>query len=318
MAEFKGLSQFCSPLNFELGGKNFHLIMDSGEELLLNFMDGENVQIAKKGEQFIWEGYNALKADATTYFVHIQPEKSHELQHFVVILDTAQRLVTTVTVDEAFDPEHPRLMRVVPSFGAIKMPGLELTKMRHHLSGKMAGDHIVWHYNPGFGIQHIYHTPFCVRASTPPNQSREEQIKKRFEERLSSGDPDVRAKAESERQNYLERQKWYPFYEEPCFHIWINDHLNLFSFVEENMSMCSPGFTEGGGGMIVLQDTERLIDMGLCFNPANIRHSDTYLLTAYGEENHIEDPLDTRESPYDWSQFKCMPCHKWEIQEEVN
>lgn len=82
------------------------------------------------------------------------------------------------------------------------------------------------------------------------------------------------------------------------------------------MTMSSPGFTEGGGGMIVLQDTERLIDMGLCFNPANIRYSDTYLLTAYGKENLAGDPLDVRESPYDWSKFKCMPCHKWGIPKE--
>ncbi len=316
MAEFKGLSQFCAPLNFELGGRSFHLIMDGGEEILLNFMDGENVQIAKKGETFIWESYKALKADATTYFVHIQPAKSQDLQHFVAILDTAQSLVTTVTVDEAFDPEHPRLMRVVPGFGAIKVPGMGLPEIRHHLSDRMAGEHIVWHYNPDFSIQHIYHTPFCVRASAPPNMTREEQMKNRFEEQLASEDPVVREKAEEDRKNFLERQKWYPFYEEPCFHIWINDHMNLFSFVEENMTMSSPGFTEGGGGMIVLQDTERLIDMGLCFNPANIRYSDTYLLTAYGKENLAGDPLDVRESPYDWSKFKCMPCHKWGIPKE--
>ena len=290
MAEFKGLSQYCAPRNYELGGKSFHLVMDDGEETLLHFLDGENVEIAGKGEPFVWECYEALKADETTYFVHIQPAKSGDLKHYVAILDTAQRLVTTVTVEEAFDPEHPRLMKVVPAFGAIKVPGRALPEIRHHLSDKMAGEHVVWHYNPGFGIQHIYHTPFCVRASNPPGTvRREEEIP----------------------QWYKDRQKWYPFYEEPCFHIWINDHLNLFSFVEENMTLRSPGFSEGGGGMIVLQDTGRLIDMGLCFNPANLRYSDTYLLTAYGEANQIEDPLDTAESPYDWSGFQCMPCHRW-------
>jgi len=310
MAQYKGLSQFCAPLNYELAGKSFHLVMDSTDDLLLYFVDGENVQIAKKGEPFIWESYEALKADATTYLVHIQPAKGKDLQHFVVILDTAQRLVTTITVDEAFDPEHPRLMKVVPYFGAIKVAGLELPAIRHHLSDKMTGHHVVWHYNPGFSIQHIYHTPTCVRASKPPEAADKAP---RYEKDLLSDDPAVRARAEKEKQNALEREKWYPFYEEPCFHIWINDHMNLFSFVEENMTMRSPGFNEGGGGMIVLQDTVRLIDMGLCFNPANIRYSDTYLLTAYGVENSIEHSLDTRESPYDWSQFKCMPCHHWEM-----
>ena len=68
--------------------------------------------------------------------------------------------------------------------------------------------------------------------------------------------------------------------------------------------------------MVVLQDIERLIDIGLCFNPDNYRYSDTYLLTAYGERNEHGDPIDDVPTPYDWSQITGMPSIRWEIPED--
>ncbi len=315
MADTIQLDQYRVPLSYELAGRTVSLAMDKRPDCFLHFLDEENLQISEPGKPFIWERYHAMKADGSTYFVHIQPALSHDLVNWVFILDTEQRLITWVTVQEGYDPEHPRLMQVIPWFGTIRVSGLPAPSIRHHLSRRMAGEHIRWHYMPGFTFQHIYHNDHCVRGSAFPGDF-EEELKKRFSEELASDDPAVIAQAEAKMKYQREFRRMYPFYEEPAFHIWINDHLNLFSFIEENMCRHSPGFKEGGGGMIVLQDIERLIDVGLCFNPDNYRYSDTYLLTAYGEKNPDGDPIDTVPSPYDWSVLTGMPTLNWEIQED--
>jgi len=315
MADTIQLDQYRVALSYELAGRTFSLAMDKRADMLLNFLDGENVAIAEPGGAFRWERYRAMKADATTYFVHVQPALERDLVNWVFILDTAQRLVTFVTVQEGYDPEHPRLMQVIPWFGAIRVPGLPLPEIRHHLSRRMAGEHIRWHYKPDFTFQHVYHNEHCVRGSAFPGDF-EASLRERFKDELASSDPEVVAEAERKMAYQREFRRLYPFYEEPAFHVWISDRLNLFSFIEENMCRHSPGFNEGGGGMIVLQDIERLIDMGLCFNPANYRYSDTYLLTAYGEKNPDGDPIDSVPSPYDWTQLTGMPSLAWDIPED--
>ena len=307
--KFIGLSQYKAAFCQELSGKHFHLVMDDGSELSLNFLDGENVQIAEKGQPYIWESYECMKGDDCTYFVHVQPVSGKGLINHTWVLDTAQRLVTFVLMEEAFDPKYPRLIRTTPHFGAIKVPGRELPKIRHHLSRKMVGRHIFWHYNPGFAIQHIYHDPITCRASAGRIDGND-AMRSRFADMLESEDPAVRAEAEEIINRYREREKFYPFYEEECFHVWINDHLNLFCFVEENMTLRAPNHDYGGGGILLLQDTERVVDYGLSFCAGEY-----YLCTAYGDENEDGDPLDNAESPYDWSKLHAMPSIHWEIED---
>ncbi len=309
--QFIGLSQYKIAFNYELAGKHFHLIMDSGEEVSMYFMDGENVQIAEKGQPYVFETYECLKGDDATYLVHTQPESGKGLINKTYVLDTAQNLVTLVLMEEAFDPEHPRLIRTTPFFGAIKVPGRKLPTIRHHLSKRMVGKHIVWHYNDGMALQHIYYSPTVVRASPGPGLTQEDMLQNRFGEDLASDDPDRRARAEAGIREFKERNEWYPFYEEECFHVWISDRLNLFCFVEENMTMRSPGFKSGGGGILLLQDIERCVDVGVSFSAGEY-----YMCTAFGEENNIEDPLDSAESPFDWEDLKCMPSVHWEIPED--
>lgn len=305
--KFIGLSQYRVPLCYELAGRHFHVVMDEGKEYSLHFLDGENIQIAEKGQSYVWESYECLKGDETTYFVHIMPAAGEGKINHTWILDTEQRLVTFVLMEEGFDPEYPILIRVTPFFGAIKVPGRELPSIRHHLSRRMVGGHIFWHYNPGFAIQHIYHDAITCRASTGVDDS-QEAMRERLKDRLSSEDPAVRAEAEASLRRYSERKAFYPFYEEECFHVWIKDNLNLFCFVEENMTRRAPNHDYGGGGILLLQNIERLVDYGLSFSAGEY-----YLCTAYGEENEAGDPLDTAESPYDWSKFHAMPSIYWKI-----
>ncbi len=303
--KFIGLSQFKVPYNYELAGQQFHLVMDCGKEVVVKFTDGEIVEYAQRGEPFVWDTYQCLKADETTYLVLVEPASGKGLLHYNLILDLEARLVTVVTMEEGYRPEYPRIIRTTPYFGAIKVPGRALPTKRHHLTDRMVGRHIVWHYNPGFAIEHIYHTATCVRADVSGTINR---LRAELEERAASEDPAIREKAIADLEAFRRRREFYPFYEEESFHITINDHLNLFCFLEENMNMRDPAHHQGGGGILLLQDIERMIDMGVCFSAGEY-----YMCTAYGDENNIENELDTKESPYDWSKFEAMPSIYWDI-----
>ena len=71
--KFKTLAQYKAPFNYELSGKHFHIFLDNGDEYSMFFLDGESLQYAKKGEAYIWDSYECMKGDDTTYFVHVQP-----------------------------------------------------------------------------------------------------------------------------------------------------------------------------------------------------------------------------------------------------
>lgn len=307
------VSQYCDPFSYDLQGRTFHLIEDGGREMLLHFTDGMTVETALKGEAFLSESCEVLKADDTTYFVHLMPEAARDLIHVIYVLDTAQRLFTSVSVVEGFDPKMPRLMKVTPSFGAIKVPGMRLPETRHSLTRAMTGIHMNWHPGPSKrGVTHIYYSPTRTRTA---DKSRPE-ITMRAE--LSSEDPAVRKHAEEVVRWHSEREKWYPIYEEPSFRIRINDHLQLFSFVEENQVLFSPGHSAGGGGMILVQDVVRLKEVGISFNPADLRYTHTLLMTAYGDIDVSEDKNDTAPSPFDFMEHRCMPSNLWPIPSEDN
>ena len=161
--KFKSLSQYKAPFNYELSGKHFHIFLDNGSEYSLHFLDGENLQYAKTGEAYIWDSYECLKGDDTTYFVHVKPHQFEGKVNHSWIIDLAQNLVTLIITEEGMIPASERLIRVTPVFGAIKAQGRQLTEKRHSFSDRMVGRHIYWYYNPGFSIQHIYHKPTLYR-----------------------------------------------------------------------------------------------------------------------------------------------------------
>ena len=308
--KFTGLSQYKAPFCFELAGKSFHLVMDDGLEVSLIFASGDMVQIAEKGQLYKFETYECLKGDETTYLVHVMPTEGNGKINQLWVLDLKQSLVTYALMEEGYDPEYPRLIRVIPTFGAIKVPGEELPTIRHHFTKRMAGRHIYWRYNPGFRIQHIYHTPTTVRANIAPGTAfvDEENL---YKDMLESPDSAVRELGRQKREHFDIWRKSYPFYEEPCFHIWIKDNMNVFCFAEENANRVDYARQTGGGGIFLLQEIDRLTDVGLSFSAG-----DYYMMTAIGEMVDSDPTLDDLPSPYDYSNVTTFPNVPKEITED--
>lgn len=295
MPKYKALEQYRAPFNFELAGKSFHLVMDDGSELSLVFLDGENFQWAEKGKPYVWDTYECLKADENTYFFHTAPAKDGGKVNYCLILDLLQGLVTQVKTVQDDIPEYPRLIKVFPLFGAIKLPGRPLPEKRHFFTDAMAGRRITWHYNPGFAIQHIYYKPTFYRLP----QYDTEGSKRAY---AAATDPEEKARLKVYVDRFERCAKTYPFCEEPCFHITINEHLNLFAFCEENENVYDPLHLVGGGGLILLQDIDRLTDVGLGYSL-----NEYYMVTAFGVEGFKTDPVESFEAPYDEEHLQTIP-----------
>ncbi len=311
--KFPGLSQYKAPFCYELAGKSFRLVMDDGRVFALRFLDEKRMEWAEDDRPLRVDEYQCLKGDDTTYLVNIRLPEEERRFAYNWVLDTEQRLVTLDIMEWYYEKDLDHLIRNTPSFGAIDVPGLPLPAIRHHLSTRMAGKHIFWHYNPGHVLQHIYHSPRAIRASTGDGLTPLETQRNRMKYLLESPNPEDRAEAEKSIEAFRQRETYYPLFEEPCFHVWIKENLNLFCFVEEIMCRRSPNHDQGGGGLLLLQDIERLLEVGVSFSA-----NGSNMVSAYGDSNENGDPFDTLPTPYaeEWKNLTSMPSIYWPIPEE--
>ena len=68
--KFPGLSQYRGPLCYELAGKTFRLVMDSGKVYSLRFLDEKSLQWSEEAGPARVDAYRCLKGDDTTYLVN--------------------------------------------------------------------------------------------------------------------------------------------------------------------------------------------------------------------------------------------------------
>ncbi len=311
--KFPGLSQYKGPFCYELAGKQFRLAMDDGRHYTLAFDDEHRLRWSENDKPPRTDDYQCMKGDDTTYLVTARLPEDEGRISYNWVLDTEQRLVTMDVMERRYEKGLDRLVRNTPYFGAIYAPGVPLPTIRHHLSRRMVGGHIFWHYNPGHVLQHIYHSPRAVRASTGDGLTPLETQRNRMKYLLESPDPKDREEAERSIEAFRVRETYYPLFEEPCFHIWIKENLNLFCFVEEIMCRRAPEHDQGGGGLLLLQDVERLLQVGVSFSADGGQ-----MVAAYGESNENGDPFDTLPTPYEeeWKILTSMPSIHWDIPEE--
>ena len=297
LPKFDPLLQFRAPYNYELAGKHYQFVMDDGNEYYVNFLDEENLQWVENKNPYVRKRYECLKGEKDLYFVHIiiSEEKGKEV-HYSLILDLAQDLVTLVITEEGKLEEAERLIKVTPVFGAIQHLNKALPEKRHAFTERMAGRRIIWQYSSGFNKMHIYYKPTLYRLPKVDTES----FRRRME---AEEDPAEKERLKGFVDRFDRTAKTYPFAEEPCFHSTINDHFNLFCFCEENETLADPEKAVGGGGIILLQDLDRMIQNGLGY-----AYGSYTMCTAYGKEVFEPDEVESLDVPYDETKLKTIPC----------
>ncbi len=79
--------------------------------------------------------------------------------------------------------------------------------------------------------------------------------------------------------------------------------MNLFCFCEENETLTDPEKAIGGGGLILLQDLDRMVQFGLGYSKGSYT-----MATAFGVESFIPDEVEALDAPYDETKLKTIPC----------
>jgi len=259
---FEGISQYRPPLNYELAGRSFHLVMDNSADITVRFLTGDRLELERNGQRYT-EHYDCAKGADLAYFVNLEITNSKPRNNVTLILDLMTRLVTVVDTYAGYKDGIPMLCDHVYDFGAIDMPGLPQPEKRHGYTTDLIGKRIQWHYSPDFSIIHVYYHPNYVRAAFSP-------------EALARMAPPPTTNPD---------EGWgrYP-YDEKAVYVKIREGLYVVSFTEQNYSRRG----KIGNSLLFLMDTDRLHDVGRSFGHAGqfgavTFHPENYLFGAYGE-----------------------------------
>jgi hypothetical protein len=257
-----------SPLNYELAGKVFRLILDDGRDINLSFSSGDHLIWAEKGKTPQGEYYEAAKIDEITYFVNFEFTNIKPRTNLTVILDLEQSLTTVVTTITRYDPKCPNLCDTRFHFGYISIPGIAAPKKRHEYTRDLLGKRICWNYSPFMQIVHVYYSTDYVRITVP-------------------NDPPTPMG-----QAILDELERAP-YDEKAYFVKIKENVYLVSALEQVISR------RGGGGnsLVFLIDTERVHDVGRSFGVTGQSPdfpAENYIFGAYGDFVYSDGRLESK------------------------
>ena len=246
--EFETNEKYLKKLDYDLAGSSFHLVMDNGKEILLQFLTGEIIAFSEGGAPLTWERYGGLKLDDNTWLVAFEKRGLPERTCVSVVLDLENSLVTVATTRQNVVPERPRLAFCDIVFGTIKREGQELPIARHHYTDDLVGKKITWTYANGFVNTHIYTSAsgYRIRPLDAPE-----------------GDS---------------TDAWN--HDEPARYVKIKEDVYLLSFIEENINKMDP--LKGGNNLIVLANVKTMKDVGRIFIYNSRQQPEFGMMRAYG------------------------------------
>jgi hypothetical protein len=278
--KFESTDKYVTKFEYELAGKTFDLIMDNGYEYVANFLSGDIVMWAEKGEPFRWEKYSCLKSDDTTYFVVMQLFGQPLRTCRTLILDLENSLVTMHVAKQGGIPNRPRMVQVEIIFGAISRPGQTLPLKRHSYTADLVGKKINWTYSSGFVNTHIYISEMYYRSRAIKRPPLPADITPEQSAKIKAGE---------------ERAKEF-LYEEPIRCVKIKDNCYLCSGIEENMNRLDN--SSGGNNLLILSNMKEGFDVGRTFCLDNDQQPESGLFRSFGAFTDEDIEVAHLPSPY--------------------
>ena len=256
---FEGMSQYRPPLNFELTGRKFELVMDDGYDYELEFADRKTLKYGLKGSELKEYSYDCLKADDDTYFVNFEVTGAVPRAGLTFILDMEQSLVTQNYCTVGQNPRYPKMPKTNILFGAIRREDGTIPRIRHGYTDDLVGRSICWRYGT-LAVVHVYCSSHYYRLTMP----------KEALEGLKERNPEIY-------EHIIDLSK--SIYEEPCDYIKIKDGMYVFSMTEE---MANRDRNEGNN-LFFLMNLDRMYDVGRSFGHNEKEEGENYTYGAYGE-----------------------------------
>ena len=270
---FEGMSRYRPPRNFELAGRQYRLILDSGQTATINFTSGDTLLWSETGAEALPSGsaiYECAKIDEITYFVNFEFEGYKPRVNITLVLDLEQNLFSRVRTWTRFDPKHPTLCDNEVVFGAIAMYGFPLNEKRHCFTTDLVGKRIHWHYSPELEIIHVYYNPHYMSVTFPEGYG------------WGGMPPDVW-------NAILEANP----YDEPAWFVKIKENIYLISCIEKNMALRGMG----GNSLLFLLDAKRVHDVGRSFGHTGQAPEflpENYLFGAYGDWEYSDGAIEAK------------------------
>lgn len=271
--KYEGISQYRAPLNYELVGRTFDLVMDDGYDCILEFSDRKVLKYGRKDGELTEYAYDCLKADDDTYFVNFEVTGAKPRAGLSFVLDMEQSLVTRCYCTVGQNPKFPKLPKTEFTFGGIQKEDGTVPRIRHGYTEDLTGRAILWHYGT-VAVVHVYVSSHYYRLS----QSKEALA------RLKEVNPVL-----YEHITNPER-----VYEEPCDYIKIKDGIYLFSMTE---FMANRDRNEGNN-MLFVMDLNRMHDVGRSFGHNEREEPENYTYGAYGEYYDTPDVFMLKSTEY--------------------
>lgn len=254
------MSQYRPPLCFELTGKTFELIMDTGYDYELTFTDRKVLHFSVKDVSEGDYGYECLKVDDDTYFINFELTGYTPRACMTIVLDMEQSLVTACFCTVGQNPRWPKMPKPRMEFGAIRREDGSVPTLRHGYTADMVGKAIHWNYG-NLEVVHVYYSERYYRLT----QTREGM------ERLKTEKPDV--------YEMLSKRNKETILEDPCSMIKIKDGIYVFAVNEETMNR-----QRGSGNhLFFLMNLDRMHDVGRSFGHNWEGQPENYTYGAFGE-----------------------------------
>ncbi|MBQ6603031.1 MAG: MoaF N-terminal domain-containing protein [Eubacterium sp.] len=269
--KFDGFSQYRPPLSFDLLGRSFTCVMDSGYDYVLKFTDEKKLSFKEAGKRAKSYAYECLKCDDRTYFVNFELTGSNPRCGLSVVLDLEQDLTTFVFAWTGLNPKLPKLPSTSIVFGAVLKEDGTLAERRHGYTADLTGLAIHWYYST-MEVVHVYTSERYYRIALPQS----------FLDKMAAKGTPIEDGGPS----------LVHFFEEPANYVKIKDGIYLLSFVEEQMHR----ELGAGGSMLYLMDLNRMHDVGRGFGIGFDGRPENYTFGAFGEP--VEHELMDKPSYY--------------------
>ena len=287
IAAKKSIQQYCPPKCFELAGKDFQFVLDTGEvtgELVLHFADHEKLTWSFRGSEPKEETYECRKADDWTYLLTYNIAGKLPKENQTLVIDLEQELATYFRCVMGENAYYPYIIETHFGFGYIKIEGKEHTDLRrHNFTNDVTGTCVRWVYGHNMSTIHVYYDPHWYRIGYPKNKVDTQDI------------PDATKKIR-------ELMKEMPSSDEQAYYIKIKEAMYLVSVTEQNLEkLLAERFGFRSDTLCFLDNWDRMYSVGRAFGTRTIdgKDSDLFLMIGkYAVPEEVEDRFFTDPNPY--------------------
>jgi len=287
IAGSKSISQYCPPRCFELEGKEFLFVVDTGEEAgiyRLRFTGRTEMEWSKGDGELKQETYECRKSDDDTYLLTYNIAGKEPRENHTWVIDMENELVTFLRCPIGENPLYPYLIETHFGFGYIKFEGREHKDLRRHgFTNDVTGTSVRWTYGQTLTTVHVYHDPHWYRIVF---------------EGVNSGSSTEPVSAEQMR----EMNSMMPSSDEPAYYIRIKEGMYLVSLTEQNLEkIIGEPFGFRSDTLCFLDNWERLTSVGRAFGTATKDGVDRPLfimIGKYGAPEKVDDSFFTDPIPY--------------------